>query len=69
VSSDGGALLLREVEGRIHLLEQLAGCFSDDRSPLLITHQLSKMLSQRIYGWRWAMRIFAIMSSCCAGIR
>jgi hypothetical protein len=50
VSSDGGALLLREVNGRINLLGRLAGCFADGRSPLLITHQLSEMLSQRIYG-------------------
>ena len=50
VTSDGGALLLREVEQRINLLGRLTGCFTDDRSPLLITHQLSEMLSQRIYG-------------------
>ena len=50
VSSDGGALLLREVERRINLLGRLAGCFSDGRSPLFIRHPLSQMLSQRIYG-------------------
>jgi Transposase DDE domain group 1 len=50
VSSDGGALLLREVDRRIHLLERLAGCFLDGRSPSLLKHQLSEMLAQRIYG-------------------
>lgn len=50
VSTDGGALLLREVEGKIDLLGRLAGCFTDGRSPLLTTHQLSEMLGQRIYG-------------------
>jgi len=50
VSSDGGALLLREVDRKINLLGRLAGCFSDGRSPLLVTHQLPEMLSQRIYG-------------------
>ena len=50
VSSDGGALLLREVDLKINLLGRLAGCFTDGRSPLLVTHQLSEMLSQRIYG-------------------
>ena len=50
VSTDGGALLLREVDRKINLLGRLAGCFLDGRSPLLITHQLSEMLSQRIYG-------------------
>jgi hypothetical protein len=50
VSSDGGALLLREVDRKINLLGRLTGCFLDSRSPLLVSHQLSEMLSQRIYG-------------------
>jgi hypothetical protein len=50
VSSDGGALLLREVDGRIDLVKRLAGCFLDGRSPLLVKHQVSEMLAQRIYG-------------------
>jgi hypothetical protein len=50
VSSDGGSLLLREVDLKINLLGRLAGCFTDRRSPLLIKHQLMEMLSQRIYG-------------------
>jgi len=50
VSSEGGSLLLRAVEGRINLLGRLGGCFSDGRSPLLVTHPLSEMLAQRIYG-------------------
>ena len=44
------ALLLREVDSKIHLLERLVGCFSDGRDPELVQHQLSEMLSQRIYG-------------------
>jgi len=50
VSTDGGALLLREVDSRINLIDRLAGCFNDGRSPLLVKHQLSEMLGQRIYG-------------------
>jgi hypothetical protein len=50
VSSDGGALLLREVDGKINLLARLAGCFQDGRMPLLVKHQLTEMLAQRIYG-------------------
>jgi len=50
VSTDGGALLLREADGKINLLGRLTGCFQDGRSPVLITHQLPEMLSQRIYG-------------------
>ncbi len=50
VSSDGGALLLREVDRRINLLGRLGSCFSDGRMPLLVKHQLPQMLAQRIYG-------------------
>jgi hypothetical protein len=50
VSSDGGALLLREADRKINLLGRLAGCFIDGRSPLLVRHQLSEMVAQRIYG-------------------
>jgi hypothetical protein len=50
VSTEGGALLLREVERKINLLGRLAGCFSDGRNPELIEHRLAEMLSQRIYG-------------------
>ena len=50
VSSDGGALLLREADRRIHLLGRLAACFIDGRSPLLVRRPLPEMLAQRIYG-------------------
>ena len=50
VSTDGGALLLREVDRKINLLGRLAGCFQDRRMPLLVKHQLPQMLAQRIYG-------------------
>ena len=50
VSSDGGALLLRQADGKIGLLKRVASCFTDRRSPLLVQHQLGEMLSQRIYG-------------------
>ena len=50
VSTDGGVLLLREVDRKIHLLGRLTACFSDGRSALRVRHPLSEMLSQRIYG-------------------
>ena len=50
VSSDGGALLLRQADRKIGLLKRLAACFTDRRSPLLVKHRLGEMLSQRIYG-------------------
>jgi len=50
VSSDGGSLLLREVDRKINLLGRVASCFTDRRSPSLVKHQLPEMLAQRIFG-------------------
>ena len=38
ISSDGGALLLREVDRRINLLPRVAACREDRRDPQLIEH-------------------------------
>jgi hypothetical protein len=50
VTTDGGALLLRQADGKINLVGRLAGCFTDGRNPELIEHTVAEMLSQRIYG-------------------
>jgi hypothetical protein len=49
VSSDGGALLLREVARKIDLLSRLAACFTDGRDPGRIEHTVEQLLSQRLY--------------------
>jgi hypothetical protein len=41
---------LRETDRKINLLARVAACFSDGRRPLLVKHQLTEMLAQRIYG-------------------
>jgi hypothetical protein len=56
VSSDGGALLLREVARKINLLGRLAGSFDDGRLPLLVKHQLPQMLAQRMFGLAAGLR-------------
>lgn len=50
LSSDGGALLLCEMERSQRLCERLAGCFSDGRKPGLVEHELAVMLRQRVLG-------------------
>ncbi len=49
ITSDGGALLLREVERKINLFSRLAGCFTDKRAADRIEHPLESMLAQRIF--------------------
>lgn len=50
ISSDGGALLLRQTDKRLNLLPRLAECFLDGRNPDQVEHSIQEMLSQRIYG-------------------
>jgi hypothetical protein len=50
ITSDGGGLLLREVEKRIGILRQFAACFTDYRNPDLIEHTVEELVAQRVYG-------------------
>ena len=50
ISSDGGALLLRQTDKRLNLLQRLAACFLDGRSQDQVEHSVVEMLSQRVYG-------------------
>ena len=50
LSTEGGALLLRETDREIGLLTRVRKCFSDYRNPIFIDHELSELLAQRIYG-------------------
>ena len=50
ITSDGGGLLLREVDHQLGLLDRMARCFSDYRNPQAIEHSVSSLVAQRVYG-------------------
>lgn len=50
ISSDGGGVLLREVEQRFGFIEQFASCFTDHRDPEQIEHTVVELLKQRVFG-------------------
>ena len=50
ITSDGGSLLLREIEHRTQIISEFAECFTDHRDPNLIEHSVKELLAQRIYG-------------------
>jgi Transposase DDE domain group 1 len=50
ITSDGGGLLLREVEKRTGILRQFAACFTDYRNPDLLEHTVQELVAQRVYG-------------------
>lgn len=49
LSSDGGALLLRQVDAHLGLTRSLAQCFCDSRQQLYVDHSVQQLLAQRIY--------------------
>jgi hypothetical protein len=49
ISSDGGALLLRETERLTGIVRQFAACFTDHRNPDLVEHTLEELIAQRVY--------------------
>jgi len=50
LSSDGGLMLLREVDRRTGLSSAVAKALHDPRDPELITHALRDLVAQRLYG-------------------
>jgi hypothetical protein len=50
LTTDGGGLLLRQVDRRLGLLKRLTGCFQDCRRADRVEHSLGELLAQRIYG-------------------
>lgn len=50
LSSDGGVLLLRELDRSLGLTRRIAGCFVDRRDPDLITHAAGELVAQRVLG-------------------
>ena len=50
ITTEGGGLLLREVEKRIGVVRQFAACFRDYRNSDLIEHSVEQLVAQRVYG-------------------
>ena len=50
VTSDGGVMLLREMDRKLGLTKDLAKHLNDPRNPFLVEHTSLEMLRQRVYG-------------------
>ena len=48
ISSDGGVLLLREVDRRLNLLDRVDELIPDPRHPLQIEHDQRTLIAQRV---------------------
>jgi Txe/YoeB family toxin of Txe-Axe toxin-antitoxin module len=50
ISSDGGSLLLREIEHGREYIREFARCFRDDRDQRFVEHSVERLIAQRTYG-------------------
>jgi hypothetical protein len=50
LTSDGGLLLLSEVERRRGILQRFAACFRDQRNPAYVEHSVEELVRQRVLG-------------------
>lgn len=50
LTSDGGGLLLREVDRSLGLIDAIDACIPDPRNPFYIAHSQRTLLAQRIFG-------------------
>ena len=48
LSSDGGALLLRQVDQSVGLSRRMASCFQDERDPRFVEHAVEELVRQRL---------------------
>ena len=50
LSTDAGALLLRQVDANLGLAAELAQCFYDTRNRSWVDHSVAELLRQRLFG-------------------
>lgn len=50
LSSDGGAMLVGELDRRLGVTSRLSECFEDHRDPDLVEHRVLELVRQRVYG-------------------
>ena len=49
ISSDGGLLLLRELDSQLNLLSSASNCINDERDQRYIDHSVKELLTQRVF--------------------
>ena len=50
ITSDGGSLLLREIEHGRGFIREFSRCFRDDRDQRFVEHSVERVIAQRTYG-------------------
>ena len=50
LTTDGGLILIAQVDEHYRISERLAMCFTDQRDPIRVKHPLREQIAQRLYG-------------------
>lgn len=50
ISSEGGLLLIQQIDQHYGISQRIAGCFTDHRDPSRVDHTIEEMVAQRLYG-------------------
>lgn len=50
ITSDGGLILVAEIDRRYRVSERVAACFADQREQGRVQHELADLVAQRLYG-------------------
>ncbi len=50
ITTDGGLILVAQVDRHYRISERLAECFGDQRNSARVQHKLSELIAQRLYG-------------------
>jgi hypothetical protein len=50
ITSDGGLILVSQIDQHYRISERVAACFTDQRDPSRVQHELSDLIAQRLYG-------------------
>lgn len=50
LTSDAGLLLIKQVDEQFQITQHFAECFTDQRDPSRIQHNLCDLVAQRVYG-------------------
>lgn len=50
ITSDGGLILVAQLDQHYRISERVAACFTDQRDQARVQHELSDLIAQRLYG-------------------
>src|ERR1700680_2711024 len=53
ITSNGGALLLGQVDRGLGLVHRFAACFTDRRDPRFVEHRVATLVGSASSRWRW----------------